>query len=283
VLRTESRCEAVSGIPPHQIPLAACCFFILLLPPPALPLEPDTSQMIRASISSTEADWKATPHFSYVERDVDEKGGATSSKTYRVCMIEGTPYSRLIAVGGKPLSPEESARAGEELRETVAKRATESPEARAKRVAQFQKDRERMSALLNEMSAAFDFKQVGQEMLEGHEVYVLQATPRPGYEPKSHETKLLSGMQGELWIDKQTYQWVKVQAVAIKPVWMGWFIAKVLPGTEFSLQQSPVMKTLWLPEYFSVQVKARILLFHKSYFHSETYSDYQLISTIPSP
>jgi hypothetical protein len=74
-----------------------------------------------------------------------------------------------------------------------------------------------------------------------------------------------------------------VEAVAIKPVWMGWFIAKVLPGTRFSLEQAPVMKTLWLPEHFSVEVKAKILWWQKSYAHSETYYDYHLISTISPP
>ena len=103
--------------------------------------------MVRASISSTEADWKATPHFSYVERDTDEKDGATSSKTYRVCMIDRSSYPRLIAVGGEPLSPAEEAGVSEKLREEITNRANESPQSRAKRVAQYQKDRARMLAL----------------------------------------------------------------------------------------------------------------------------------------
>jgi hypothetical protein len=30
--------------------------------------------------------------------------------------------------------------------------------------------------------------------------------------PKSRETKVLTGMQGTMWIDTKTYQWVKVTA-----------------------------------------------------------------------
>ena len=56
------------------------------------------------------------------------------------------------------------------------------------------------------MAEAFDFKQVGQQQIEGHKVYVLEATPHPGYEPKRRETKLLTGMTGRLWIDQETYQ-----------------------------------------------------------------------------
>jgi hypothetical protein len=282
-VRSENSREATKGIPHRQIRSVVCCFLTLFSPGLAFSLQPSTSQMVRASISSTEADWKATPHFSYVERDLDEKDGVTTSKTYRVLMIEGSPYSRLIAVGGEPLSPAQQEREGKKLREEIAKRGSESPGARAKRVAKYQKDRSRMFALLHDMAEAFDFKRVGQQRMEGHEVYVLEATPRPGYEPESRETKLLTGMKGTLWIDKDTYQWVKVEAVAIKPVWMGWFIAKVRPGTRFSLEQAPVMKTFWLPKHFSVQVKAEILFWQKNYSHSETYSDYHLISRISAP
>ena len=135
-----------------------------------------------------------------------------------------------------------------------------------------------MFALLDEMAKAFDFKRVGQQKIDGHVVYVLQATPRPGYEPESRETKLLTGMKGTLWIDKDTDQWVRVEAEAIKPVWMGWFIAKVLPGTRFSLEQVQVMNRVWLPEHFSVEVRAKILWWQKNYAHTETYYDYHLIS-----
>lgn len=236
--------------------------------------------MIKSSITSTEADWKEWSRFSYDERDIDNKDGVTTSKTYKVCMIAGSPYSRLIGIEGEPLSPGEQAQESEKLREVIADRANESPEEHAHRVAEYQKDRDRMFALLSEMAEAFDFRQVGQEKLYGHEVYVLEATPRPGYEPKSHETKILTGMTGKLWIDKDTNRWVRVEAVAIKPVWMGWFIAKVLPGTRFSLEQSPATNSLWLPEHFSVEVKAKILWWQKSYSHSETYSDYHLIPAI---
>jgi hypothetical protein len=257
---------------------AACCIITLFFARPAFPLQVATEEMIKTSITSTQADWKEWAHFSYDERDIDEKDGVRTSKTYKVCMIDGSPYSRLFRVEGKPLSPEEQAQEGEKLREAIAKRANESPEERAHRVAAYQKDNDRMFALLSEMAEAFDFKEVGQEQMNGHEVYVLEATPRPGYEPKSRETKLLTGMTGKLWIDKDTHKWVRVEAVAIKPVWMGWFIAKVLPGTSFSLDQSPAMNSLWLPEHFSVDIKAKILWWQKSYAHSETYSDYHLIS-----
>jgi hypothetical protein len=132
-----------------------------------------------------------------------------------------------------------------------------------------------MFALIDEMAAAFDFKLLQEQNLDGHAVYVFSASPRPGYQPKSWETRILKGMKGTLWVDRNSYQWVKVEAVAIKPVSLGWFIAKVLPGTHFLLEQTPVTPGLWQPEHFSFEVHARILWWQKSIVHSETYSDYR--------
>ncbi len=203
------------------------------------------------------------------------KDGVETSKTYEVCMIEGTPYSRLVSVGGVPLSPAERVRENEKLRQEIQKRATESPEARAKRVADYQKSRDRLFKVLDEMARAFDFKQVGQQAIEGRETYIVEATPRAGYRPRNSETRMLPAMRGKLWIDKDTNQWVKVEAVAVKPVTMGWFIAKVLPGTRFFLEQKPVMQALWLPQRFGVEVNAKILCWQKHYVYHETYSSYR--------
>jgi hypothetical protein len=61
---------------------------------------------------------------------------------------------------------------------------------------------------LEQLTKAFDFKPVGERTLEGHDVYVLMATPRADFHPPNMETEALKGMQGELWIDKKTFQWV---------------------------------------------------------------------------
>jgi len=43
------------------------------------------------------------PDYDYIERDRQQGGG---TKTYEELMILGSPYERLVAVNGKPLSPE---------------------------------------------------------------------------------------------------------------------------------------------------------------------------------
>ena len=256
---------------------AACCLYTCIFSVFVSGAELSTQQLVNRSIASTETDWKALPLFSYIEQDEDIKGGEKTTRTYRVCMLAGSPYSRLTEVDSQPLSPTQSNQEAEKLRSAIARRANESPKDRCRRLAQYQKNRERMFALLNEMGQAFEFQNLGVRKLDRHEVYVLQARPRPGYQPKSQETKVLTGMEGTLWIEKNTLQWVRVEAVSIKPIWFGWFIAKILPGTRFLLEQAPVTNSIWLPAFFSYAARADILWWQKGYFHSEKYREYRLL------
>jgi len=173
----------------HFRPRVLACFWaVMAFAPFAFSTPPNAQQIVRLSLAATEADWQAISHFSDIERDADTKDGSTTSKTYQVLMIDGSPYSRLIAFDNEPLSPVEQARECTKLQRVFAKRAVESPRQPAKRLAVYREDRNRMFALMHGMAQAFDFKKLGEERLEGSDVYVLEATPRPGYQPTSRET-----------------------------------------------------------------------------------------------
>src|SRR5581483_8634680 len=101
------------------------------------------------------------------------------------------------------------------------RRQHESPAQRAKRIAKYQRERHQDHQMMNEMAAGFNYRLAGETTLDGFNVYILDATPNPDYTPHSRETRVLSGMRGRLWIDKATYQWVKVVAEVTKPVEFG--------------------------------------------------------------
>ncbi len=256
------------------------CMALLLAPAKgvAQAVEPGAEEIIQRSLENTRADWEAQPRYSHLERDEDIKGSTHTTNTYRILMIDGSPYQRLIAVNDEPLSAPQDAKEESRLRQEITRRANESAPERARRLVQYHKSRRRLFTLMNEMVNAFNFRLQGREIVDGREVWVLDATPRPGFQPTSRETKILAGMKGRLWIDCQDYQWVKAEAEVIKPVWFGWFIAKVVPGTHFLLQQAPVTETLWLPERFHADVHASLLWWERNFIHDETYKDYRLQS-----
>jgi hypothetical protein len=191
-------------------------------------------------------------------------------------MIDGSQYHRLVAIHDRPLSSGEQAEEENKLRAEVLRRGHESERERRKRVAKFLKEREQDHAMLKEMVAAFDFRPAGEANINGRDCLVFDAQPKPGYQPKTRETKVLSSMKGKLWIDKSQHQWVRVQAEVMRPVSMYGILAKVGAGTHFFLEQAPIAGNLWLPVRFSVSVKASALGFiNENSNDDETYRDYK--------
>ncbi len=236
---------------------------------------PNVAQIIAKSVAANQRDFTAAPNFNYKERDRTPKGG---SKTYQVTMIEGTPYQRLIAVNGTPLSQQESAEEQKKQDQATAQRHSESSEDRQKRIDKYEKDRHRDNAMMDQLTKAFDFAVVGQRKVRGFSVWMLKATPKAGYNPPNMETQVLPGMQGELWIDQKSYNWVRVTAQVIHPVSIEGFLAQVEPGTEFELEKSPVGGGIWQPSHFGMKSNAKVLhMFSHNSADDETYFDYRRV------
>lgn len=251
--------------------------FLLLLLSSVAYAQPNVEQMIARSVEANKTDWKARADYNYSERV--KKGG--HSKTFDVLMILGSPYQRLVAIDGKPLSPRQKAEEEAKLEQTIAQRRNETSAQRKNRIAEWQRSQERDHFLIEQLTQAFNFKLQGTRKLKGHEVYVLSATPRSGYNPPNNEAKVLTGMKGKLWIDRQTFQWVKVEAQVIHTVSIEGFLARVEPGTRFTLQQAPVSPDIWLPTYFSVKSRAKLFFFvpHNGQ-EQDSYFNYRKASTV---
>jgi hypothetical protein len=233
---------------------------------------PNVAELIERSSQAIQADWKADPQYNYFERDAEGDG----TKTYHVWMIGGSPYQQLVEVNGKPLPAADQEKSRRELEKEKESRARESAEKTQSRIESYKKDRERNFELIQQLTKAFDFKLGGEETVGKHQTWVLEATPKPGYHPPDKRAEVLTGMQGKLWIDKPTYQWVKVEAEVVRPVSIEGFLARVEPGTRFELEKTPVAPGIWLPSHFSVHAKAKILdIFGHDVHTDETYYDYQ--------
>jgi hypothetical protein len=182
-------------------------------------------------------------------------------------------------VNGKPLSKAQEAEELRKQQQTTAERRAESPEQRRKRIEKFEKERTRDNLMMEQLTKAFNFTLTGQHKLRGFTVWMLKATPRPGYQPPNMETQVLPGMQGQLWIDQKSYNWVKVTAEVIRPVSIEGFLAQVQPGTRFEMDKSPVGNGIWQISHFSMKSSAKILyMFNHSSQEDDTYFDYQPIA-----
>ncbi len=231
-----------------------------------------TREIIRRSAQATQADWDRAPGFDFCEVDKTKTGSRTSA----VLMIEGSPYYRVVQANGIDLPPAQEAAEQTRLASTIQRRQHETSDERAKRTAQYQKERHGDRELLEQLTEAMNFTFAGQEVVDSHLVDVFEAVPRAGYVPKSMQMQVLPGMKGKLWIDHTSFRWVKVQAEVVKPVSIAGFLARVEPGTRFELQERPINPSIWLAHVFTMQSRAKILfLISKSSEANETYFNYK--------
>lgn len=248
--------------------ITAICLAASADSPPALAAE----TIIQNSVAANERDWRAAPQYSYSET-VREHG---SSKTSRVIMLEGSPYRMLLNLNGEPLSPEEQKAGQAKLNRAQKERRSESPSHAEERKENYDQERRRDHLMMEQLSRAFDFTIIGEERLDGHDVYTLRATPRKGYVPPNAPARVLRGMKGELWIDKKTFQWVKVHAEVVSPVNIFGFVATVEPGTFFELEKKPVEGDIWLPSHFAVKSQSKVfMVFAHNTNEDDTFFDYK--------
>ncbi len=249
--------------------LLGCC-----APLPLESQQPNVSDIIQKSVEANQRDFQAEPDYNNKERD---KVG-TGTKTYQVTMIAGTPYQRLIEVNGKPLTKDRNEQELKKQQQVTAQRCGESEDQRKQRIEKYNEDRKRDNDMISQLTKAFNFQMLGVRKLRGLNVWLLKAIPRPGYKPPNRNAEVLPGMNGELWIDQKSYQWVRVTAHVIRPVSIEGFLAQVEPGTRFEMEKAPVGNGIWQISHFAEKAQAKVLfMFNHNSAEDSTYFDYQRI------
>jgi hypothetical protein len=229
---------------------------------------------------------KRVRDYTYTERDVehklDGKGNTKSTevKTYDVLEIYGEQVQRLIAKDDKPLGAKEAAKEDAKIQKIIDKRENESDAERDKREKKEEKEREDDRKFEREVADAYNFTLVGTEQLDGRDAWVIEAEPRPGFEPHMKDAKFLSKFHGRVWIDKSDLQMAKLDVDAIDTVSLGWVLARIHKGTRVMVEQTRVNDEVWLPQHVTFKVDARIALFKGFLMDGDqTYSDYKKFRT----
>lgn len=260
--------------------LTPICFIAVIpLCPRFVAGQETVASIIQHSAEANARDWAAVPNFDNSERDRTKDG----DKTYAVTMLYGSPYNRLIAVNGKSLTGAEQKKEQEKYDKTAADRQHESADQRSQRIAKYEADRKRDHTLIQQLTDAFDFRLIGKRTLNGFKVYVIKATPKPGYKPVDRDSEVLTGMEGTMWIDQKKFQWVKVEAHVIHPVRIEGFLAVVEPGTRFEVEKRPVSGDIWFATHYSMTANARVLmLFPHRGQEDDSYFNYHKAAQAPN-
>src|SRR5580704_9102134 len=262
---------------------------------PPVDLKPDASGAVppeqirellrRAEEKDIEND-RQQRDYTYVERQearkLDGHGAVRKieSRTSEVLEIYGEPVSRLTTKDDKPVPANEAKKEDEKIQNIIDRRKNESEADRRKRVEREENGREDDRKFVLEIADAFNFRLAGSEVFDGRDAWVLEGEPRPGYEPKRRDARILGKFKGRVWIDKAEAQWVKLDITAIDTISVGFVLARIHKGTRVLIELTRVNGEVWLPKLVQLHFDARVALF-KSYDEDveQTYRDYKKFRT----
>jgi hypothetical protein len=247
---------------------------------------PDPREIMQKAVAKDIFNWQAAKDYTFLEHmqqdSLDVNGSVKSSKseTHEIMVLYGEPFERTIAKDDKPLSQKEQRKQDEEFEKETRKRANETPEERKKRIQKYEKDREDERAFVREILDAYDFTLAGTETLNGRATWVIDGTPRPGFEGKRRESKMLPKIKPRFWIDQHDYSWAKLRAEFTDTVSFGWIVARVHKGSQVEMQQIFVNGEVWMPQRADIKLDARVALLKgvNEDIHL-TYKDYRKFRT----
>jgi hypothetical protein len=231
---------------------------LILASAPAGLAQPDLNTLVRDSVYNYQRSMLQGQQWSYTQTDVNCADGKKEIEVSEIIPLDGTPYQRVIAKNGEPLSASDRRKEDQKFDRELRKRQEESPEERKARLEKYQKDR----AFIEEVPDAYDFKLIGEDTVEGRPAWVVSLTPKPGFVPRSSHAELLRHIEGKLWIDKQDQQWAKAEAHVIDTINIGYIVARIEPGARITLGLSRVNSQLWVTKEITINGAAKVLLVH---------------------
>ena len=290
VLLLSSFTMAQESAPPDSIP-AANAASIAKSAAPSIDLKPDASgnvpqeqirDLLRRVAEKDIENEKRLRDYTYIQRveqhHLDGHGQVKKieSKTSEILEIYGEAVERLIAKDDKPLSESDARKEDEKIQKIIDKRKNESDSDRRKRLEKEEKQKEEDREFVREVADAFTFRLLDSESLDGRDTWVLSADPRPGYEPKHRDAKIMMHFKGKIWIDKAELQWVKLDLTAIDDLSFGWVVARVHKGAHLLIETTRVNDEVWLPKRVQFHLDAKLALL-KTYHEDveQTYRDYK--------
>jgi hypothetical protein len=257
--------------------LAACCFGI----GPYASHAADANEIVQRATAALKSDWAADPLYACIEKDEVQQGDKLTSKTFEVVMLDGSDYRFPLTINDQPLSPTRRKSELIKLKNELQRRSNESPSARRSRIAAWKTQRDENGELLLDFPTSLTFQLLGEEMKDGHEAYVFSAAPKPGVIPTTSAAKVLTGIQGKAWVEKETMHPIRVECTVIKPVPVYGALASVLPGTDIEIGMTKVADSTWLIDGVFMKLKvAKVLVFKSTTVTRYTYTHYRLNASV---
>ncbi|MBA2679996.1 MAG: hypothetical protein H0U76_16570 [Ktedonobacteraceae bacterium] len=182
--------------------------------------------------------------------------------------------ARLIAIGGKPLGATQSQQEITRL-ETLSADPTIEAHRRRDEI----RDATRVQKSMQLLPTAFLYRYIGSAPTSNGPVIRLAFDPNPTFTPPDFESRVLTGIRGEIWIDPDDIRVVRIGSRIFKPVDYGWGILGTLyPGATLQIEQTKTSTCGWQLAHLALHLEGKALMFKSVHIVTdETASNYQWV------
>ena len=209
--------------------------------------------------------------YMFIERRTDQRldgsGRVTSADVKVFEVYPGLPgedrYRRLIEEDGKPVPPPKLAERDLERRKQVEDYARKMANAgdRRKQEQQFEKERGRYGAAIDDLFRIYDIQMIRREAIDGHGTILATLTPKRSVKPQTKDGDIMRHFKARAWVSESDYELVRVEIEAIDDLSIGLgLLARIHKGTTATYQRRKVNDEVWLPAQVTWTATARVLL-----------------------
>jgi hypothetical protein len=209
--------------------------------------------------------------YMFIERRTDQRldgNGRVKSAEVKVFEVyPGLPgeerYQRLIEEDGKPVPPSKLAERDLQRRKQVEDYARKMANAgdRRKLEQQFDKQRSRYGAAIDDLFRIYDIQMIRREAIDGHDTILATLTPKRSVKPQTKDGDIMRHFKARAWVSESDYELVRVEIEAIDDLSVGLgLLARIHKGTTATYQRRKVNDEVWLPAQVTWTATARVLL-----------------------
>jgi len=254
--------------------------------PPDRPL-PDPHAFLAQAMKHLRSNDLLRSQYTFQEKEArysyDSTGRVTKTQL-RVYEVHPSPepdltYRRLVSDNG--VRPADLAKRDADQRrkesEWSARRQREGLNAREARLRKEAEEDRKEQAVVDELTAIYDFRMTGREIVDGRAAILFSLEPRPGYSPRTPQGRILKSFRGRAWVDEQEYELVRLRTEVLETVSVRFsFIVRLLKGSRGHIERRKVDGITWLPTYSHFTGSGRVLWVMRIDLDQESkYSNYR--------
>jgi hypothetical protein len=113
---------------------------------------------------------------------------------------------------------------------------------------------------LAKLAPRFVYSIRGTAEVEGRDCWVVGYRPKPGASASSREEKVINALQGQLWIDKETFAILRCDGKTAEPVKVA--LIATVDSLEFSYQSQKLSNGEVVPQFFDVAMTLKAPFFY---------------------